>query len=113
MSDRPAASVEDLPAREPMPGIRLITYRIPACGIAGEYLHMDQADIHVTYTQVVGRTGQFPAQGISYGLRTVPGRDVNRCSSQTPPETPRNTTEKQVEPIRMKTTMVVIRMVVS
>ena len=29
------------------------------------------------------------------------------CSSQTPPETPRNTTEKQVEPIRMNTTMVV------
>jgi hypothetical protein len=34
-------------------------------------------------------------------------------SSHTPPDTPRNTTEKQVEPIRMKVTMVVMRMVVS
>ena len=45
--------------------------------------------------------------------QTPPGSDVSRCSSQTPPETPRNTTEKQVEPIRMNTTMVVMRMVVS
>ena len=42
----------------------------------------------------------------------VPGSEVRRCSSQTPPETPRNTTEKQVEPIRMKVTMQVMRMVV-
>ena len=33
--------------------------------------------------------------------------------ARTPPETPRNTTEKQVEPIRMNTTIVVMRMVVS
>ncbi len=43
--------------------------------------------------------------------QTPPGSDVRWCSSQTPPETPRNTTEKQVDPIRMKTTMVVRRMV--
>ena len=44
--------------------------------------------------------------------QTPPGSEVRRCSSQTPPETPRNTTEKQVEPIRMKMTMQVMRMVV-
>src|SRR5215467_2450316 len=42
-----------------------------------------------------------------------PGSEVSMCSSQTEPETPRNTTEKQVEPIRMKVTMQVMRMVVS
>ena len=45
--------------------------------------------------------------------QTPPGSDVSMCSSHTPPETPRNTIEKQVEPIRMNTTMVVRRMVVS
>ena len=29
-----------------------------------------------------------------------PGSDVSMCSSDTPAETPRNTTKKQVEPIR-------------
>ena len=43
--------------------------------------------------------------------QTPPGSEVRWCSSQTPPETPRNTTEKQVEPIRMNTTMVERRMV--
>ena len=43
--------------------------------------------------------------------QTPPGSEVRWCSSQTPPETPRNTTEKQVEPIRMNTTMVERRIV--
>jgi hypothetical protein len=45
--------------------------------------------------------------------QTPPGNEVSMCSSHTPPETPRNTTEKQVDPIKMKTTMVVMRIVVS
>ncbi|MEH0433900.1 hypothetical protein QBB34_47915 [Streptomyces stelliscabiei] len=82
MPDTPAVTPaptdhDDIPARQPLPGTRLIAYRLPACGIEGSYIHMDHADIHVTYSQVVGRAGQFPAQGVSY-LRTVGGRDVNR-----------------------------------
>ena len=45
--------------------------------------------------------------------QTPPGSAISRCSIQTPPSTPRNTIEKQVEPIRMNTTMAVMRMVVS
>lgn len=71
------AEPDDIPAGQALPGIRLIAYRVPECGISGSYLHMDRADIHVTYTQVVGRSGQFSAQGVVYGLRTVRGRDVN------------------------------------
>lgn len=82
MPDTPAVTPaptdhDNIPAQQPLPGTRLIAYRLPACGIAGSYIHMDHADIHVTYTQVVGRAGQFPAQGVGYGLRTVGGRDVN------------------------------------
>ncbi|MCY1226798.1 hypothetical protein D9M72_390450 [compost metagenome] len=40
-----------------------------------------------------------------------PGSEVNRCSTQAPPSTPWNTTEKQVEPIRMNTTIAVRRAV--
>ncbi|MGW0631172.1 hypothetical protein [Streptomyces sp. NPDC002758] len=71
------AEPDDIPAGQALPGIRLIAYRVPECGISGSYLHMDRADIHVTYTQAAGRSGQFPAQGVAYGLRTVRGRDVN------------------------------------
>ena len=42
-----------------------------------------------------------------------PGRPVSRCSSQRPPSTPWNTIEKQVEPIRMKITIAVSRIVAS
>ncbi|MGI5414147.1 hypothetical protein ACQEV9_46110 [Streptomyces chartreusis] len=87
MSDEPAAPPDthradaaehsDIPARQPLPGIRLIAYRVPDWGIEGEYLHLDRADIHVTYSQTVGRAGQFPARGVAYGLPTVSGRDVN------------------------------------
>ncbi|WP_331733072.1 hypothetical protein OHU34_43565 (plasmid) [Streptomyces sp. NBC_00080] len=82
MPDTPAVTPaptdhDDIPARQPLPGTRLIAYRLPACGIAGSYIHMDRADIHVTYNQVIGRAGQFSAQGVSYGLRTVGGRDVD------------------------------------
>ena len=41
-----------------------------------------------------------------------PGSEDSRCSSQRLPSTPRNTIEKQVEPIRMKITMAVMRIVV-
>ena len=41
-----------------------------------------------------------------------PGSEDSRCSSHRLPSTPRNTIEKQVEPIRMKMTMAVMRMVV-
>ena len=42
-----------------------------------------------------------------------PGSDESMFSSQRLPSTPRKTIEKQVDPIRMNTTMVVMRMVVS
>lgn len=82
MPDTPAVTPaptdhDDIPARQSLPGTRLIAYRLPACGIAGSYIHMDHADIHVTYTQVVGRAGEFPARTVGYGQRTVRGRDVN------------------------------------
>ncbi|WP_216586682.1 hypothetical protein [Streptomyces brasiliscabiei] len=82
MPDTPAVTPaptdhDDITARQPLPGTRLIAYRVPDWGIEGSYIHMDRADIHVTYAQVVGRAGQFPAQGVSYGLRTVGGRDVD------------------------------------
>ncbi|MEU6495760.1 hypothetical protein ABZ890_36125 [Streptomyces sp. NPDC046984] len=82
MPDTPAVTPSptdhgDIPARQPLPGTRLIAYRLPECGISGSYIHMDRADIHVTYAQVIGRAGQFPAQGVSYGLHTVAGRNVN------------------------------------
>ena len=41
-----------------------------------------------------------------------PGSEDSMCSSQRLPSTPRNTIEKQVEPIRMKITMAVMRIVV-
>src|SRR2546429_9793150 len=37
--------------------------------------------------------------------QTPPGSEVRWGASQTPPETPRNTTEKQVERIRMESPM--------
>ena len=40
-----------------------------------------------------------------------PGRPVSMCSIQRPPSMPWNTSEKQVEPTRMNTTMAVMRMV--
>ncbi|MFE2583315.1 hypothetical protein [Streptomyces sp. NPDC059378] len=75
MADTPEPG--DIPAREPLPGTPLIVHRIPSWGIAGPYLHMDHADIHATYAQVVGHAGHFPAQGVGYGQRTVQGRDVD------------------------------------
>jgi hypothetical protein len=44
--------------------------------MAGSYIHMDRADIHVTYAQVVGHGGEFPAETAGYG-RTVQGRSVD------------------------------------
>ena len=44
---------------------------------------------------------------------TPPGIPVIRCSSHGPPFTPWNTVEKQVEPMRMKITIAVSRMVIS
>ena len=40
-----------------------------------------------------------------------PGKFEKSSSTQRPPSTPWNTTEKQVEPIRINTTMVVMRIV--
>ncbi|MFE8018270.1 hypothetical protein ACFU3O_36765 [Streptomyces antibioticus] len=74
----PPLSHDEISARQPLPGTRLLAYRLPACGIAGPCIHMNSADVHVTYAQTVGRAGRFPAQGLSYGLRTVGGRDVDR-----------------------------------
>lgn len=76
-SDQAPTDHDDIPAGQPLPGTRLIAYRPPACGTDGPYIHMDRADIHVTYTQAVGHAGQYAAQGVGYGLRTVGGRDVN------------------------------------
>ncbi len=82
MPDTPAMTAEPHgPRRHPRPAAppRYPAHRLPRteCGIPGPYIHMNRADIHVTYAQVIGRAGQFPAQGVSYGLHTVPGRDVN------------------------------------
>ena len=44
---------------------------------------------------------------------TPPGKDSAYPPATCCRRTPRNTTEKQVDPIRMKTTIAVIRMVVS
>lgn len=67
---------EDIPAGQPLPGTRLIAHRVPAWGMAGSYIHMDRADIHATYTQVVGRAGQFPAKTAGYS-GTVRGRSID------------------------------------
>ena len=77
MPDTPAVTPapthhDDVPARQPLPGTRLIAYRVPDWGIEGSYIHMDRADIHVTYAQVVGRAGEFPARGIGYGRTRHP-----------------------------------------
>ncbi|MEU8952495.1 hypothetical protein [Streptomyces sp. NPDC048489] len=66
MTDAPA----DIPARQPLPGTRIIAHRIPAWGIEGPYLHMDGADIHARYDQHAGRAGDFPARTAEFGPRT-------------------------------------------
>ncbi|MFJ4648152.1 hypothetical protein ACIP6Q_32120 [Streptomyces bobili] len=53
---------DDVPARQPLPGTRLFAHRVPAWGIAGPYIHMDHADIHVTYAQFTGRAGDYRPQ---------------------------------------------------
>ncbi|MFD0067430.1 hypothetical protein [Streptomyces sp. NPDC056690] len=64
MPDSPASAQaptdrDDIPAGQPLPGTRLIAYRLPACGTEGPYIHMDHADIHVTYTQAIGQQGSI------------------------------------------------------
>ncbi|MFF2367797.1 hypothetical protein ACFVU0_34495 [Streptomyces sp. NPDC058122] len=78
MPDAPAtADPIDIPARQPLPGTRLIAYRIPAWGIEGPYIHMDAADIHARYAQTTGRAGDFPARTAQFG-RDTDGEGLDR-----------------------------------
>ncbi|MGW1067380.1 hypothetical protein ACWD4F_23035 [Streptomyces aureus] len=71
MPDTPAtADPVDIPARQPLPGIRLIAYRVPEWGIEGPYIHMDAADIHARYVQTAGRAGEFPARTAGFSRQT-------------------------------------------
>ncbi|MET8292196.1 hypothetical protein ABZV80_44945 [Streptomyces sp. NPDC005132] len=72
MTDTPSLTADsaDIPARQPIPGTRIIAHRIPACGIEGPYLHMNAADIHARYTQKAGRAGDFPARTAGFGSQT-------------------------------------------
>ncbi|MFD5814664.1 hypothetical protein [Streptomyces sp. NPDC127038] len=77
MPDTPAtADPVDIPARQPLPGIRLIAYRVPEWGIEGPYVHMDAADIHARYAQTAGRAGDFPARTAGFGRQTE-GQGLN------------------------------------
>ncbi|MFD8737415.1 hypothetical protein ACFV06_21180 [Streptomyces sp. NPDC059618] len=60
----------DIPARQPLPGTRLIAHRVPEWGIEGPYIHMDAADIHARYAQTAGRAGDFPARTAEFGRDT-------------------------------------------
>ncbi|MFE3268863.1 hypothetical protein [Streptomyces sp. NPDC059215] len=61
------ADPADIPARQPLPGTRIIAHRIPAWGIEGPYVHMDAADIHARYEQHAGRAGDYPAHTAEFG----------------------------------------------
>jgi hypothetical protein len=72
VADTPALTADpaDIPARQPLPGTRIIAHRIPASGIEGPYLHMDAADIHARYAQKAGRAGTIPACTFGCGPHT-------------------------------------------
>ncbi|MFE9812453.1 hypothetical protein [Streptomyces sp. NPDC005548] len=66
----PTADPVDVPARQPLPGTRIIAYRVPDWGIEGPYVHMDAADIHARYAQHAGRAGDYPARTAGFGRQT-------------------------------------------
>ncbi|MET7921969.1 hypothetical protein ABZU45_40570 [Streptomyces avermitilis] len=78
MADTRAVTTDpsDIPARQPLPGTRIIAHRLPARGIEGPYLHMDAADIHTAYDQTAGRAGDYPASTAGFGRQTT-GQGLN------------------------------------